>query len=379
LASVLEPDDRQPNLGQSLADLHAGLSTLELHDRVPADVRQLFETAKNVRLYTYFVYRFHQVTEMVAYQALERGLKHRWNAEVAHLASIDDTEYVWPGLGALMADAGQRNWVRNEGFRGRRWRAARALLAERSIEASKAMAAAGVDRWSTPDPTEDEIDQRVPQIDVVAIMVALLPKLRNQLAHGSARLAPTSDLVLQDICDALNMIFDGTPSTPTPKHTHARMSMHGAFKRYLAQLELKRVALISMEPVTRDSLPEGMPERGVYLFTENGQHKYVGRSNGLYERIRMHSAPGSDHNRASLAFKLARQECGIGPPTYRKGTGRAEIACRPDMKLTFPAVKARIGNMEVRFVEEADSMKQMLLEAYVHVVHKTPYNDFDNH
>ena len=35
--------------------------------------------------------------------------------------------------------------------------------------------------------------------------------------------------------------------------------------------------------------------------------------------------------------------------------------------------------MELRYVEEADPLRQTLLEIYVAVALKTPYNDFDTH
>jgi len=35
--------------------------------------------------------------------------------------------------------------------------------------------------------------------------------------------------------------------------------------------------------------------------------------------------------------------------------------------------------MDVRYVEETDPLRQALLEIYVSIVLKTPYNDFDTH
>jgi hypothetical protein len=35
--------------------------------------------------------------------------------------------------------------------------------------------------------------------------------------------------------------------------------------------------------------------------------------------------------------------------------------------------------MDLRFVEESDPTRQALLEIYVAVTLKTPFNDFDNH
>jgi hypothetical protein len=44
-----------------------------------------------------------------------------------------------------------------------------------------------------------------------------------------------------------------------------------------------------------------------------------------------------------------------------------------------PLSKARVRNMDLRYVEEADPTRQALLEIYASVVLRTMYNDFDTH
>lgn len=65
--------------------------------------------------------------------------------------------------------------------------------------------------------------------------------------------------------------------------------------------------------------------------------------------------------------------------TYRKGQGRADLILRPDYADAFSNAKVRISNMDYRFVEEDDQMRQALLEAYVCIALETPYNDFNTH
>jgi len=45
----------------------------------------------------------------------------------------------------------------------------------------------------------------------------------------------------------------------------------------------------------------------------------------------------------------------------------------------FDEAKARIRRMSYRFVEETDQTRQALLELYVSIALKTPYNDFNTH
>lgn len=51
----------------------------------------------------------------------------------------------------------------------------------------------------------------------------------------------------------------------------------------------------------------------------------------------------------------------------------------PAFASAFMAAKARICNMELRYVEESDPVRQTLLEVYVAVVLEAKHNDFDNH
>src|SRR5437016_6608279 len=77
LAEIYNPDPRRANIVGTLAAEHADLASIRLNDSVPDIAAQLFETAKNVSLYSWFVYRFHPVAESVAFAALELALNLR--------------------------------------------------------------------------------------------------------------------------------------------------------------------------------------------------------------------------------------------------------------------------------------------------------------
>lgn len=126
-------------------------------------------------------------------------------------------------------------------------------------------------------------------------------------------------------------------------------------------------------------LPKSMPRRGVYLFSEASLHLYVGRSNRMPERVRNHGSSSATHRQAAFAFKLARETSGKMKATYRPEGSRKQLMLDPKFVGEFLAAKLRISGMQVRFVEEADPVRQCLLEVYVALALKTPYNDFDNH
>ena len=155
--------------------------------------------------------------------------------------------------------------------------------------------------------------------------------------------------------------------------------MHETFRQYVESLHPSVDRLLACTSFKFDELPKSMPKAGVYLFTENDRHLYVGRTNGLRKRIQEHSRPGSTHNRAQFAFLLARIACGVTKASYKPEGSRKELCKIPEFMAAVTAAKARLRSMDIRIVEEAHPLTQALLEMYVTVVLETRHNDFDNH
>jgi predicted GIY-YIG superfamily endonuclease len=156
--------------------------------------------------------------------------------------------------------------------------------------------------------------------------------------------------------------------------------MDQAFVRYTESLHPSFERLLAMTPVTIATLPRDAPLECVYLFSENGRHLYVGRTRKLSQRLRQHSIPSSQHNQAVFAFRLAREATGRLEAAY-SGAGRraALVTDDPIFGAAFDTAKTRVRSMQVRYVQETDSLRQALLEIYASVVLATPYNDFNTH
>jgi hypothetical protein len=138
--------------------------------------------------------------------------------------------------------------------------------------------------------------------------------------------------------------------------------------------------LVNMRPFIFSQRTTPLPTTGgVYLFTEADQGLYVGRAKNLRNRLGQHCRQGTRHNAAGFAFLLARHATNQPRPTYRRGEGRAELIRDPRFMAAFVAAKERISRMRVRYVEEDDPIRQMLLEVYAAIALKTPYNDFETH
>ena len=155
--------------------------------------------------------------------------------------------------------------------------------------------------------------------------------------------------------------------------------MNEDFRKHIEALEAAYQRLCGMSPVSVRSLPANGPEAGVYLFSNTDAAWYVGRSNRMRRRLQEHCRPSAGHNAAPFAFRLAREETGKTKATYSQKDSRAALEKDPQFQAVFRRQKERIGGLDLRYVQEADPVRQALLEIYVALASRAKYNDFDTH
>jgi predicted GIY-YIG superfamily endonuclease len=155
--------------------------------------------------------------------------------------------------------------------------------------------------------------------------------------------------------------------------------MHESFREYVEALHPSFELLLQAAPVKIKDLPRNAPAQCIYLFSEGSRHLYVGRTKNLRQRLRQHSIPASQHNQAVFAFRLARESTGSLVAAYTVSGSRAALCAQDEFGSAFVLAKERVRKMDVRYVEEKNSLRQALLEIYVSIVLQTPYNDFDTH
>ena len=144
--------------------------------------------------------------------------------------------------------------------------------------------------------------------------------------------------------------------------------MDPAFKQFVEMLHPSFERMMQMAPLKMSSLPSRLPEKCIYLLSEGQNHFYIGRTRKLRERLRQHSIASAQHNQAVFAFKLAREATGQLAAAYSTVGSRKALCVEPAFANAFRQAKARIRNMDLRFVEEADPTRQALLEIYASVV-----------
>jgi predicted GIY-YIG superfamily endonuclease len=155
--------------------------------------------------------------------------------------------------------------------------------------------------------------------------------------------------------------------------------MHESFRQYVETLHPSFEKLYNMHPVRIGALPKVIPEKCIYLFSEGQNHLYVGRTRRLRNRLRQHSIAGAQHSQAVFAFRLAREMTGRTLAAYSAEGSRKALSLESSFAAAFTSCKLRVRNMDLRFVEETDPLRQALLEIYISIVLATKYNDFDTH
>lgn len=194
-AEIYSPDDRwrslvrfDPAIGNfrpsTLAERHAEVAAICLNESVPTDIREHFETAKNLLLYAWFVYRFVPVAELHARASTEMALRER-----ARIAGLLPKR---PNLGNLMSLAVAQQWLIDEGFSVYRQRRE---LVEADREMYRQMGS------HQTDPVDEDAQS------FVKILVKSMPALRNDLAHGSRSVYPSSFGTLNLCADLINQLF----------------------------------------------------------------------------------------------------------------------------------------------------------------------------
>ena len=123
--------------------------------------------------------------------------------------------------------------------------------------------------------------------------------------------------------------------------------------------------------LTRNKL-QCIPDKGVYVFYEEGKPIYVGRSNNMRNRIKGHVAPNAG---ATFAFKLLREKLDIQADYSQENSKTALLNLYPK---EFREQIDIVRNMTFRVVEIEDQRVQYIFEVYaILALGTTRYNTFD--
>lgn len=200
-------------------DRHESIAELALADSVPEQVRTHYDTARNLYLYAWHVYRFHVVAEHQALASLEMALR----LALVQLGKLDEngalldtpgrqTNAKRPpaplGLSRLLSMALQSGLISNAGLTRRNLWAQKLAERRRSIEQIEFMTKHQLQELTIPDtpavPTEDEL-----AYDWLTDFIETLPRLRNEYAHGTQMLHASVLMTFQIVSDLTSQLWPG--------------------------------------------------------------------------------------------------------------------------------------------------------------------------
>ncbi len=142
-----------------LAGIHEVANDISLIATVPEDIRSHFTQAQNLAVYSWFHYPFNVTAQFMAFVSVEFALKSRFNSDAT--------------FKHLIRRAVDEGLIKDEGF---------AIADHRSLS----------------------------KTSYVETLVDVMPKLRNELAHGSTMLHNNSLASLRICADFINQLFPGT-------------------------------------------------------------------------------------------------------------------------------------------------------------------------
>lgn len=201
---IYYPDSRNEIFVGSLEERHAYLENMTLKSDVPLEVKQLFETAKNLSLYSWFIYHFHQVSELIAFSALETALRMRYLKENA---SDGNEKKRPPTLYKLLQYAKNENWITNEGFPSLYVRAKNNARHDKSLMKLREHDFEKEPSMHVDEPTHEEVLEAISNLNMVEAITDNAHKIRNDLAHGASYLHPHSTMTLLTVLETINQIY----------------------------------------------------------------------------------------------------------------------------------------------------------------------------
>lgn len=191
----------------ALAERHADVEQFDLLPAVPTDIRIHFETAKNLYLYAWFVYRFYPVAEQQALISLEFALRER--LALSYPEKYGPKSKWVPSLTKMLETARKDGLISNAGMRAtKRW-ALRRARDRVSNEVTLRLIESGAEfiEYDLDDAVPEQQDYRD---DALEIFTETLPEIRNIYAHGSSMLHSTVLGTFEIVTDLINQLFAQT-------------------------------------------------------------------------------------------------------------------------------------------------------------------------
>ncbi len=176
----------------TIEDHYLVISNFKMDASVPEEIQNHFITSCNILLYAWYIYEFISVAKLYSYASLEYALSLRVNKQ----STDEKTKII--GLHNLLNYANKEGWFRDERIRQfQRIEETR----KQHQEIFKDIRGQNID---------DTITYELPKLEsYVTTLIEIIPKMRNELAHGSSSLTFMGQayLTLENCCDLINQLY----------------------------------------------------------------------------------------------------------------------------------------------------------------------------
>jgi hypothetical protein len=199
-------DVRSKFSNTTLENRHKVIAQIKLSQSTPIPVQTHFETAKNLSLYSWFVYRFHQISELASYTTLEMALKYRYEQETEN--EPDKKKRRLMTLNPLLKHAQEHGWIRNDGFPRRYNQAHENARTKKAYHKQETWDFEVNPSMPIDEPTEEEVKEALEAMDITSTVTEVTHKLRNSLAHSPTMLHPGSVSTLVFVSEIINQLYD---------------------------------------------------------------------------------------------------------------------------------------------------------------------------
>ncbi|MEW8437167.1 MAG: hypothetical protein AB2689_03335 [Candidatus Thiodiazotropha taylori] len=181
LGHIIEADERQQHFAVvnnetgeyrnlTLEDVYRKAKSIQLNDTVPDKVKSHFSTAKNLLVYSWYHYPFNVTAQFLAFVTVEMSLKDKFKIEK------------YQSFRSLVKRAVDEELVKDEGFEHLQYKSNTQEFLEK----------------------EGMLENVRPYVET---LIDVMPRLRNELAHGSNMLHMNGADSVKICADFINQLY----------------------------------------------------------------------------------------------------------------------------------------------------------------------------
>jgi hypothetical protein len=198
-------------VGCTIENMHSVIAQYSLNSNVPQNIQNHFDTARNLFLYAYHVYRFYNVAQHQLYSLLELAIRTCVGEKELdnyfkkrRSAGIKCTK----GLSLYLRYLGEYKLIRNEDFLRWHHRHEQARQDKYNDIVYQKMNDEDLAEYPWNEELYNSIDVGNVEWDIIDTLIKYIPAFRNEFSHGSENLSNDVLIYFEDITTIINKMYE---------------------------------------------------------------------------------------------------------------------------------------------------------------------------